>query len=175
MIKYYLFLIPFLSWGCSEQSIKTNTVESDTTYDVITAIWGDTILIKPIVKGKANGISRFYYKTKQLKSTSIYVDDKLNGESITYTKGGKIANKETYKNDLMVEKIVYWQQNPYNEDDFNFISEAGVFVFKNGDHVYDFGSNPPDGLIVEKFENGNRVFYIYKSGKLELYPTPSDK
>ena len=173
-----LGLLSFFSAGCSGQSKGTGKApNNDTTYQVTSNMKGDTINIKTIVNGKSNGPFRSYYDDGKLWYTSNYVDGKVNGEAYLYTHEGDIAVKEIWKDNTLWESIVFWQAIPYTDrnEKFYFLSKEGIQTVKNGRYIYDFGPNPPDGLVVPKYENGRETFYVYKNGELELYPLPDKK
>lgn len=150
---------------------RINTI--DTTYEITTNLKGDTLDIKTIVRGKANGPFRSYYDNGKLWHSSYYIDGKLQGEAFIYTENGDVAEKETWKNSSLWESIVYWQAVPYsNRQKFYFLSNTGIYKVKNGRYIYDFEDTPPGGFVIEKYENEMVESYVYKNGELVLYPRP---
>jgi len=171
--KTIFYLIPFLSlnWGCNLASRETNkSNDGDTTYEVIRTLKGDTSIITPIVNGKKNGISKGYYDNGAIRTTNTYMDDRLHGERISYTRDGRIAEKEIWANSSLKEKIVFLQKDPMDNEKYTFISAEGIHVYKDGQYIQDFGDNPPEGLIIQIPELGKGdVLYIIRNGKLVLY------
>lgn len=163
--------------GCSSQLKKVNHIEKrDTTYEVSLDLKGDTAAITPIVNGKANGKFHSYFSKGKVWSTSWYVDGKLEGEQIVYTEDGQVAEINIWKENRLKEQRIYWQAIPYTDrQKFYFLSDTGVYKIKDGKQVYDFSSTPPEGFILEKYENAVPVFFTYKNGKFERYPNPRER
>lgn len=151
--------------------------QNDTTYRYSFNLIGDTTGITPVVNGKANGWSRTYYDNGQLHCLKFLVDDKIEGPAVTFTENGDTAVKEIWRNGFTYEILVFWQEVPFtNGKKFYCLSDEGIYRMKDGE-VINWDENPPEGLIIEKLspDGSYSDYYVYKNGKLELYPNPRVK
>jgi hypothetical protein len=68
----------------------------------------DTILVMSWYKGNKSGISKLWYHPSttngihQIKLVANYLDDKIDGEKISYWPNGKLRTKDIYKNGQLI-------------------------------------------------------------------------
>lgn len=154
MRKYlFLLLVMLLSLAASAQIVEegetVNGLKEGNWYEIDA---GKNLIRKMIQyhEGKKNGVYIEIDETGALVKKSEFVDDQLNGSTMTWFRGGRLSGKNTYKNGVLDgEQIECYEQGATRE----------IAFYKDGLR---------DGLTTWFDQSGNRVMSIeYKAGKFE--------
>jgi len=126
-----------------------------------------TLISEKTYKGKGSYIAKEYYITGKLKNQESFINFKLDGEQLTYTKMGILLSKLNFKNGVIVKKETFYKNG--RPDNY--------CTYKNGrPHGKCIGYKRSGALAFEEdYDNGDKsgVFkkYLGTEGWLHFVTT----
>ena len=114
--------------------------------------------------GLRNGYEVSWHETGQEKHRATYINDRENGEMITYHKNGEILMKAEFQNGKMDGLVAAWYENGMER--FQVVVDSDIpngiaqYWYENGQMLSDgrMKEGKPDGALKAWHENGNKWF-----------------
>ena len=151
--------------ACQNFIPTKDTIIEDAGIRIEYKVLKHAIFVTTYKDGEWNGPYKSYYKNGTLWSEGNRIDGKIDGVEKSYTPNGNIAVIDEWKNGVLKNKKIFYQNTIAEPQKYFFVSKEGFDLVKDGVQIKLENIAVPDSIIEENPYGA----YIWINGRKKLF------